>query len=83
MEGASINDPQLLTEILDIQEELERKPSLEKLKSLNETNQKKLEVLFRNIGILIEDGKYEEAKKEIIQVQYFENIGLQLKRCFQ
>lgn len=75
----SIVDTNLLMEIMEKQELLEDNPSLQILQRMDRDNHEALNLLFKEIGTVLDEQRFEDAANLLIKVQYLIRLQEQLK----
>jgi len=78
-EATTIDDPELLLEIMEKQELLEEDLSIPILQKMEKENNDALQALFNTIGKALDEKKFHDALKELIKVQYLVRLQTQLK----
>ncbi|KAI8369665.1 Co-chaperone HscB, C-terminal oligomerization domain-containing protein [Blakeslea trispora] len=73
-ESESLNDPELLMEVMEFREELEEVSSEEELKSLKQRNDARYQETVKRLQDAFEQQDYDRAKTLAIELQYWTSI---------
>ncbi|XP_072395733.1 iron-sulfur cluster co-chaperone protein HscB [Diabrotica undecimpunctata] len=83
-EGQTIDEPEFLMKIMELNEEIEEaEHNVDKLKQLDVQNKKQLDKLIKDIDEHFKNGNLEEAKKTIIKFKYFSSINSRINSIFR
>jgi len=79
LEGETIMSPEFLYEVMEINEELDDIDNLEDLQYFKETNNLRLENMFKEVEILFEQQDWNSSRSLLGRVKYFTNVHLKIK----
>ncbi|TIB77859.1 hypothetical protein E3Q23_01050 [Wallemia mellicola] len=78
-EADSVEDPDLLMEILDLREQLEEATSEDQVRSLRETNKEAINSTINDVSAAFQNENYEDAKNLTIKLRYLTNLDTAAK----
>lgn len=71
----TIDDPEFLMEMMELNEELETTTDIEKLKELNIKNKNQLEIIARSIDECFRKNDLKQAKFFVVKMKYYSSLG--------